>query len=94
MANPATLHLTEENFDAAISRETAVEEMLMMGLRLVEGVTRPLLEGTAGQGVEARFGNKLAPLIDGGFVTLDAEHLAATAAGRQRLNAVLAALLG
>jgi thioredoxin len=24
MANPATLHLTEENFDAAISRETGV----------------------------------------------------------------------
>ena len=29
----------------------------------------------------------------GGFVTLQGERLAATAAGRQRLNAVLAALL-
>ena len=92
----AAVEATGAGFEetAVIGRETAVEEMLMMGLRLVEGVPRPVLEGTAGQGVEARFGNKLAPLIDGGFVTLDAEHLAATAAGRQRLNAVLAALLG
>ena len=35
----------------------------------------------------------LARLIEGGFVTLDDERLVATAAGRQRLNAVLAALL-
>ena len=39
------------------------------------------------------FGGNLAPLIEGGFLTLDAERLAATAAGRQRLNAVLGALL-
>jgi hypothetical protein len=35
----------------------------------------------------------LPPLIDGGFLLLDDDRLAATAAGRQRLNAVLAALL-
>jgi putative oxygen-independent coproporphyrinogen III oxidase len=79
---------------AAIDRETAVEEMLMMGLRLVEGVPLPRIEDTAGQDTEALFGRNLAPLIEGGFLTLDAERLAATPAGRQRLNAVLAALLG
>ena len=78
---------------AAIDPETATEEMLMMGLRLVEGVSRARLECVAGGDAETFFGSNLAPLIEGGFLTLDAERLAATAAGRQRLNAVLGALL-
>jgi len=78
---------------AAINRDTAVEEMLMMGLRLTEGVARVRLERAAGQDAESLFGGNLAPLLEGGFLTLDQERLAATAAGRQRLNAVLAALL-
>jgi oxygen-independent coproporphyrinogen-3 oxidase len=78
---------------AAIDRDTAVEEMLMMGLRLTEGVDRVRLEQAAGQDAESLFGENLAPLLEGGFLTLDQERLAATAAGRQRLNAVLAALL-
>jgi putative oxygen-independent coproporphyrinogen III oxidase len=78
---------------AAIDCETAIEEMLMMGLRLVEGIPRARLEAMAGENAETLFGDNLAPLIEGGFLTLDAERLAATADGRQRLNAVLAALL-
>jgi len=78
---------------AAIDRGTAIEEMLMMGLRLVEGVQRARLEYTAGQDIETLLGRNLVPLIEGGFLTLDAERLAATSAGRQRLNAVLATLL-
>jgi oxygen-independent coproporphyrinogen-3 oxidase len=78
---------------AAIDRDSTVEEMMMMGLRLSEGVGRARLERAAGSHVEALFGGKLAPLVDGGFLTLDQERLAATNAGRQRLNAVLAALL-
>jgi len=78
---------------AAIDRDTAVEEMLMMGLRLTEGVERVRLERAAGQDAESLFGGSLAPLLEDGFLTLDEERLAATAAGRQRLNAVLAALL-
>jgi putative oxygen-independent coproporphyrinogen III oxidase len=76
-----------------IDRETAIEEMVMMGLRLVEGVPRERLERAAGRDLETLFGPALAPLVEGGFLTLDAERLAATADGRQRLNAVLAALL-
>jgi oxygen-independent coproporphyrinogen-3 oxidase len=75
-----------------IERATAIEEMLMMGLRLVEGVPRARLERASGEDIEAMFSRNLWALIEGGFVTLDAERLAATAAGRQRLNAVLAAL--
>jgi oxygen-independent coproporphyrinogen-3 oxidase len=77
----------------AIDRGCAVEEMLMMGLRLSEGVDRVRLERFAGRDAEALLGANLAPLIEGGFLTLDRERLAATAVGRQRLNAVLAALL-
>ncbi|MGH7045225.1 MAG: radical SAM family heme chaperone HemW [Stellaceae bacterium] len=77
----------------AIRRETAVEEMLMMGLRLVAGVTRADLEHLAGTSLEILLGPGLARLIEGGFVTLDKERLSATDAGRQRLNAVLACLL-
>jgi putative oxygen-independent coproporphyrinogen III oxidase len=79
---------------AALDRDTVVEEMLMMGLRLTEGVDRARLERAAGQDAESIFGGRLATLIEGGFLTVDEERLAATAAGRQRLNAVLAALLG
>ncbi|MBO0739466.1 MAG: coproporphyrinogen III oxidase [Alphaproteobacteria bacterium] len=77
-----------------IDRKTALEEMLMMGLRLVEGVPRTRLERYAGQELETLLDRNLAPLIDGGFATIDQDRLAATTAGRQRLNAVLAALLG
>jgi putative oxygen-independent coproporphyrinogen III oxidase len=77
-----------------IASETAIEEMLMMGLRLAEGVARARLEQAAGKILETRFARSLPPLIEGGFLTLDANRLAATAAGCQRLDAVLAALLG
>jgi putative oxygen-independent coproporphyrinogen III oxidase len=78
----------------AIGRETAVEEMVMMGLRLVEGIPRERLETLAECNVEALFGISLTRLLDGGFITLDKTRLAATAAGRQRLNAVLGKLFG
>ena len=77
-----------------IGRETAVEEMVMMGLRLAEGIPRARLEALAECDVEALFGVSLARLIGGGFIALDSKRLRATDAGRQRLNAVLGALFG
>jgi putative oxygen-independent coproporphyrinogen III oxidase len=79
---------------APIARAAAVEEMVMMGLRLVEGVARRRLEDLADRPIEDLFGAALPRLVDGGFLSLDSKRLAATAAGRQRLNAVLAALFG
>jgi len=79
---------------AALDRDTVVAEMLMMGLRLAEGIDRARLEQAAGGEVEALFTDTLPRLVEGGFLTLDSNRLAATAAGRQRLDAVLAALLG
>jgi len=94
----AWLNAVEAHGDGAaetlpIGRDDAIAEMLMMGLRLVEGVSRHRLESLAGRDAEALFGPALTRLVEGGFVTLDDTRLAATAAGRQRLNAVLAALL-
>ena len=78
----------------AISRESAVEEMVMMGLRLTEGIPRARLETIAACSIEALFGISLTRLIVGGFVTLGKQRFAATIAGRQRLNSVLGALFG
>jgi coproporphyrinogen III oxidase-like Fe-S oxidoreductase len=77
-----------------IDHNAAIEEMLMMGLRLTEGIDRTRLERDACQSVETLFPRTLPALIKGGFLIFDSERLAATPAGRQRLNAVLAALLG
>jgi oxygen-independent coproporphyrinogen-3 oxidase len=69
--------------------------MLMMGLRLKEGVDRAQFRAICDKELEAAFDPvELARLMDGGFLELDARGLRATAAGRQRLNAVLGALLG
>jgi putative oxygen-independent coproporphyrinogen III oxidase len=76
-----------------ISRDASIEEMLMMGLRLAEGIPRARLEALAQHSIEDLFRPALSRLVEGGFVTLTHERLVATAAGRQRLNAVLGALL-
>ena len=77
-----------------ITRETSVEEMVMMGLRLAEGISRARFEELAECDTETLFGIGLARLIDGGFIKLDKRRLVATVVGRQRLNAVLAMLFG
>src|SRR5207253_10024073 len=43
----------------AVARDEAVEEMVMVGLRLVEGVSRPRLETLAERDVAALFGDAL-----------------------------------
>jgi oxygen-independent coproporphyrinogen-3 oxidase len=77
-----------------LSPEERRDEMLMMGLRLGEGVARAAFRAETGaqfeQSLEAA---GLAKLSDAGFIALDNAGLRATAAGRQRLNAVLGALL-
>jgi putative oxygen-independent coproporphyrinogen III oxidase len=76
-----------------LDRETEIEEMLMMGLRLCEGIACDRIERAARQAVETMFARRLPTLIEGGFVTMGSGRLAATPAGRLRLTAVLAELL-
>jgi oxygen-independent coproporphyrinogen-3 oxidase len=78
-------HGTQERLP--LTTEQQLEEQLMMGMRLAEGVNRRKLSGP----LDAM---RIARLAEGGFVVADEERLAATAAGRQRLNAVLGALVG
>ncbi len=78
-----------------LSPDERLSERLLMGLRLTAGIARA--------DIRAEFGRDIADLLDsralarltaGGFLTLDRDALSATPAGRQRLDAVLAALIG
>ena len=63
-----------------------------MGLRLTEGVPRRRLLALAGSstGLEAIVpGERVAALVQAGYLADAGQRLAATPAGRQRLNAVL-----
>lgn len=69
-------------------------EMVMMGLRLREGIPRSRLASTLGQDVEDLFDSAaLTALLDAGYLAIDDARIKATAAGRQRLNTVLDHLL-
>jgi len=71
------------------------DELLMMGLRLAEGIPRDRFRERLGLDFETALDPaRLAPLVEAGFLELDERRLVATSAGRQRLNAVLASLLG
>ncbi|MCH2393574.1 radical SAM family heme chaperone HemW [Oceanibaculum sp.] len=78
-----------------VSVEERLTEMLMMGLRTVEGVPVERFIRETGQPLESALDStRLARLTEGGFLITDAAGLRATAEGRQRLNALLPALLG
>ena len=77
-----------------VPAETRLEELLMMGLRLTEGVARAAFRRETGREPEDLLDPvQLAALIAGGFLELDAAGLRATAAGRLRLDALLGRLL-
>ncbi|HYD30628.1 MAG TPA: radical SAM family heme chaperone HemW [Azospirillaceae bacterium] len=77
-----------------IGPDERLSELLMMGLRLTDGVARARLVAETGRDVDrALDGKALARLVDGGFIEVTDTHLRATRDGRERLNAVLAALL-
>jgi oxygen-independent coproporphyrinogen-3 oxidase len=79
---------------AVVTGQDRVEEALMMGLRLADGIDRDQFATVAGSDPVAALGEaKLAPLVEAGFLEIDPARLRATAAGRQRLNAVLERLI-
>ena len=71
-----------------------LQELLIMGLRLAEGVSRAAVRREAGRDVEAALdADAMAALAAQGLLVVDGEGLRATSAGRQRLDAVLRRLL-
>jgi oxygen-independent coproporphyrinogen-3 oxidase len=85
-------HGTVETTD--VTGRDRVEEALMMGLRLADGIDRTLFAAVAGADpVEALGKAALDPMVEGGFLEVSPTRLKATAAGRQRLNAVLERLI-
>ncbi len=78
----------------ALSARERLEEMLMMGLRLEEGVARATFRRELNDEPEALLDRQaLAALEEAGFLLLDDRALRATAEGRQRLDPLLARLL-
>lgn len=77
-----------------IDRTARGTELLMMGLRLTEGIHLARLAEETDRTLDKIVDSgALKRLIEGGFLNVDAERLGATHEGRQRLNAVLGALL-
>ena len=71
-----------------------VDEALMMGLRLADGIDRAVFASVTGvDPVDALGAARLAPLVEAGFLDIDAGRFGATPGGRQRLNALLERLV-
>ena len=98
-APEAWLELVERDGHATrqrdlVARPERLNEMLMMGLRLKEGVPLARIElESALPFRQALDQSRLRRLIDGGFLALSHDTLSATSSGRQRLDAVLGALV-
>jgi coproporphyrinogen III oxidase-like Fe-S oxidoreductase len=77
-----------------LAAEEQVEELLVMGQRLAEGIDLARLEAIAGRPLEQILdAQALARLLEDGWLRLAGGRLTPTAAGRQRLNAILGALM-
>ncbi|MGE0714604.1 MAG: radical SAM family heme chaperone HemW [Alphaproteobacteria bacterium] len=80
--------------EIALGPDERLAEVLMMGLRLAEGVPLDRIARETGRALDAWIApGRIARLVRGGFLARDATRIAATAAGRQRLDAVLRSLL-
>jgi putative oxygen-independent coproporphyrinogen III oxidase len=85
-------HATRQRDEVAPAAR--LQEMVMMGLRLAEGIPAARFVAETGTDVGAALdGKALKRLIEGGFLTLQDDRLRATKEGRARLDAVLGNLL-
>ncbi|MCH8092461.1 MAG: coproporphyrinogen III oxidase [Proteobacteria bacterium] len=81
--------------ETRLSPGERIEEIVLMGLRLKEGIGRARFRHqTGGDFTDILGPEKLERLTAAGFLTLDDETLKATNSGRARLNAVVLELLG
>jgi oxygen-independent coproporphyrinogen-3 oxidase len=78
----------------ALGREDRLEELLLMGLRLTQGIRRAaFFRECAAAPEELLDMGRVRALADEGFLELDDTGLRATAEGRQRLDSLLGYLL-
>lgn len=78
----------------ALDARSRIEEVLMMGLRLRDGLTRDAFRSaTAHEFEDVLEPRRLRRLLDANYLEIDTRGLRATPEGLIRLNAVLAALL-
>ena len=85
---------TGEHERESLGEREQTVEMLMMGLRLSEGVDESRLAGCAGSPIESSLDRRgLERAIAAGWLRRDDGRLIATAAGRQRLDHLLRLLL-
>jgi len=78
-----------------LAPEERLRECLLMGLRLAEGVPLARVAAESGRPLADWIAPaRLAAALEAGYLTLDAARVAATAEGRQRLDALLKHLLG
>jgi oxygen-independent coproporphyrinogen-3 oxidase len=98
-APEAWLEMVERDGHATRQRDEVeasarLQEMVMMGLRLAEGIPAARFVAETGNAIEGAVdGARLKRLIEGGFLVLENDRLRATSEGRARLDAVLGALL-
>ncbi len=77
-----------------VSAPARLQEMVMMGLRLAEGIPAARFVAETGNEIGTALDSaRLDRLIEGGFLMKEDERLRATTEGRARLDAVLGALL-
>ena len=79
---------------AALSPDIRAGEILMMGLRLKEGISRDRFAAITGQDLDQAVDRDgLGRMVGGGFLEADEAGLRVTEAGRLCLNEVLRQLL-
>lgn len=76
-----------------LSREGSFRETVIMGLRMVQGVSRRTLHERYAIDVEEYYGSTLEKLLAGGLVELTATHLRITPKGRPLANQIMVELV-
>ena len=89
----ATDGMATEQGSHVIDGPDAATEALMMGLRTTEGVPVHRLDALSGGNRPVVDPAKIAQMVEAGFLDDRQDYITATPAGRQRLNALLAAIM-
>lgn len=79
--------------EEVLEPDASFRETVVMGLRMVEGVTLEELRGRYGWDVHAYYGTPLSRLVERGLVELNTDCLRLTARGRLFANQVMAELV-